>query len=100
MRLRVDRVPRVARDPPADRRFLLERIKVFGLTAQQVEYRPILEQAAQLALAYEAGEVGREQRREDRVGLRVKHRLHNRPRVDLAQRDGELDELDAAALLG
>ncbi len=95
---RVDRVPRVTRHPPADRRLVLQRVQVLGLAAQQVEHRTALEQAAQFALTDEARKVGAEQRREDRVGLGVEHRLHDRSRVDLAEGHRLLDELDAAGL--
>ena len=94
----LDRVPRIARDPPADRRLVLQRIEVLGLAAEQVEHRAALEEAAQLPFAHEAGEVGAEQRREDGVGLRVEHRFDDGAGVDLAERHRLLDELDAARL--
>src|SRR5207244_12973120 len=75
---RFDRIPRIARDPPADGGFLLQRIEVLGFAAQQVEYGPTLEQSAHLAFTYEPRKVGAAQRREDRVRLRVDARLYDR----------------------
>ncbi len=98
MLARLDRVPRIARHPPAGRGFLLQWIEVLGLTAQQVEHRPSLEQAAHFAFAHEAREVGAEQRRENRIGFCVEQRLHDRSRIDLAERDRLFDEFDAARL--
>ena len=92
-------VPRIAGDPPADRRLVLERIEIFGLAAQQIEHRAILEEAAQLSFAHEAREIGAEQRREDRVRLGVDQSLHDRAGLDLAERHRLLDEFDAAGLL-
>src|SRR6185503_15547191 len=59
---RLNRIPRVAGDPPSDRGFVLQRIEVFGLAAQQVEDRPSLEQSPELALANETSEIRTEQR--------------------------------------
>ena len=94
---RVDRVPRIAGDVPADRRLVLQRIEVFGLAAEQVEHGAILEQSAQLAFADEAREVGTEQRRKDRVRLRIDERLHDGAGLDLAERHRLLDEFEARA---
>ena len=68
---RLDVVPGIARDVPADRRLVLERIEIFRLAGQQVEHFHSLEQPALLALAHELREIGAEQRGEDRVGLGV-----------------------------
>src|SRR5499427_3839755 len=92
---RVDRVPGIARDPPAFGRLVLQGIEVLRLAAEEIQHLAALEQAARLALAHEAREVAGEERGEDRVGLRVGERLHHRSRVELAERRGLLgDELD------
>src|SRR5215831_18149662 len=92
---RVDRVPGIARDPPAFGRLVLQRIEVLGLAAEEIQHLAALEQPARLALAHEAREVAGEERGEDRVGLRVGERLDHRSRVELAERSGLLgDELD------
>ena len=98
MRRRVDRVPRVPGDIPANRSLVLQRIEVFRLAAQQVDDGTILEQPAQLPFADEAREVGSEQRRKNRVGLRVDQRLHHRAGVDLAERHRLFDEFESARL--
>src|SRR2546422_972026 len=51
VRRRVDRIPGITGDIPADRRFVLQRVEIFGLAAQQIENRTVLEQPAQLAFA-------------------------------------------------
>ena len=68
--------------------------RAFFLAAEQIDHGPIAEQPAQLAFAYELGEVRREQRRENGVGLCLEQRLHDRSGVDLAEWNRDLDELD------
>ena len=97
----LDLLPRVAGHVPAFGRLVLERIEVLGLAREQVEHDRVLEQAPRIALAHELGEVGAEQRGEDRVGLGVCERLRDRAGVDLAQRRRLLgDELHARLRLG
>ena len=97
---RLDLAPRIAGDVPAVGRLLLQRIEIFGLAGQQVEHLDALEDAALAALAHELGEVGAEQRGEDRVGLGVGQRLRHRAGIDLAERRRLLgDELDVGLLL-
>ena len=86
--------PGIAGDIPAHRRLVLQGIEIFRLAAEQIDHGPIAEQPAQLAFAYEFGEVRREQRREDGVGLCLEQRLHDRSGVDLAEWNRDLDELD------
>src|SRR5262249_35006393 len=83
---RVDRVPGVAGYPPALGRLVLQGIEVLGLAAEQIDHLAALEQATRAALAHEAREVPGEERREDRVGLRIGERLHDRAGVELAER--------------
>src|SRR5581483_2443835 len=92
---RPDLAPGIAGDVPAGRRLVLERIEVFGLAAEEIEHGAVPERAALVALAHELGEVAGEERREDRVGLRVGERLDDGPGFDLPERRRLLgDELD------
>ncbi len=97
---RLDVVPGIARDVPADRRLVLQRIEIFRFASEQVEHLDALEQPALLALAHELGEIGAEQRGEDRLGLGVGQRLGHRAGIDLAQGRRLLShELDVGLLL-
>ena len=93
---RVDRVPGIAGDDPADRRFVAQRIEILGLAAEHAEHGAILEQPARRPFAHEFLQICAERDVEDRVGLGVGDRLGDAPGVDLVQRCGLLDdELDA-----
>src|SRR5687768_7867991 len=93
---RVDLAPRVARDPPAVRSLVLERVEVLRLAREQVEDHGVLEESAGVSFAHEFLQVGGEERAEDRVGPRLGERLDHRPGVDLSERWRLLnDELDA-----
>ncbi|MNU98443.1 hypothetical protein D3C71_885510 [compost metagenome] len=83
---RLDAVPGVAGDDPAVRRFVLERVHVFGLARQQADHFTALEQATRVAFAHKLGQVGTEQHVEDRIRLGVGQGLHHATRIDLAQR--------------
>src|SRR5574337_1236118 len=59
VRGRVDAVPGVAGDDPSIRRVVLQRVEVFGLAGQHADHRAALEQASDVSLAHELGEVDR-----------------------------------------
>src|SRR5687767_2436208 len=82
---RVDLAPRVARDPPAVRSLVLERVEVLGLAGEQVEDHRALEEAPRISFAHELLQVGGEERAEDRVGPRLGERLHYGASIDFIQ---------------
>ena len=100
MRGRLDVVPGIAGHDPAGRRFVLERIEIFGLAGQEAHHRFALEQAARVAFAHELHEVRAEFDIEDRLRIGRGQRLHHRAGIDLAERRPLFaDPLDIRPLL-
>src|SRR5262249_816003 len=92
---RIDLAPRIAGDDPAGRRFVLERIEIFRLTAQQIDHNAILKGAATATLAYKYGQVAAEQGTEDGIGLGIVDSLRHGAGIDLTERRRLIgDELD------
>ncbi len=91
----VDGVPGVAGDDPAGRRVGAQRFQVLGFAGQERHDGHVFKQAARVAFAHEAGQIGGEQHIEDGVGLGVGQCLHDRAGIHLAQRHGLFgDEFD------
>ncbi|OQC14431.1 MAG: hypothetical protein BWX79_00885 [Alphaproteobacteria bacterium ADurb.Bin100] len=99
MLARVDLVPGVAGHDPALGRFVLQHVQVLGLTREHGHHRHLRENAALVALAHQARQVGREGDVEDGVGLAVHDRAERGARLQLAVGGPLLaDELDIRAL--
>ena len=81
----VDAVPGIARHQPAFRRFVLERVDVFGFARQKAHHLAPLEQAADVAFTHEARKISAEQHVENRVRPRVREGLHHGAGLDTAQ---------------
>ena len=95
MGCRVNPVPRVARDKPAFGCFVTQRVDVFRLASEQAHHFTAFEEAARVAFAYKAQQVGTEEHVENRVRLGVAQCLHNCTSIHAAQWSGLLgDEFD------
>ena len=82
---RLNAIPRVARDNPTIRCFVLQGLQVFRFTCQKTHHLTPLEQVTCIAFTHKLSEIGGKQHIEDGVGLGVRQSLRHCATIYFAQ---------------